>query len=143
MIDSFRGEFEFLSNFAPAPIRFFDQILCLEVRVPTAEHMYQAGKTVNPGWRYRILNADSPNASKRLGKAAPMREDWNDVRVEWMRGVLRAKFEQNPTLMSQLRQTAPHELVEGNTWGDKFWGVCGGVGENWLGRLLVELRDGE
>ena len=33
------------------------------------------------------------------------------------------------------------KLVEGNTWGDRFWGVCGGVGLNWLGRLLMQVRD--
>lgn len=31
-------------------------------------------------------------------------------------------------------------LVEGNTWGDKFWGVCRGEGENQLGKLLMERR---
>lgn len=29
---------------------------------------------------------------------------------------------------------------EGNTWGDKFWGVCDGEGENHLGKLLMEVR---
>ena len=33
------------------------------------------------------------------------------------------------------------ELVEGNTWGDKVWGVCDGVGENNLGKTLMRIRD--
>lgn len=32
------------------------------------------------------------------------------------------------------------ELVEGNTWGDRYWGVVDGVGENRLGKLLMERR---
>lgn len=31
------------------------------------------------------------------------------------------------------------ELVESNTWGDRFWGVDH-AGENWLGRVLMETR---
>lgn len=36
--------------------------------------------------------------------------------------------------------TGDVELVEGNWWGDRFWGVCDGVGENRLGRCLMEVR---
>jgi predicted NAD-dependent protein-ADP-ribosyltransferase YbiA (DUF1768 family) len=33
------------------------------------------------------------------------------------------------------------ELIEGNWWGDTYWGVCNGVGENHLGKLLMKIRD--
>jgi hypothetical protein len=32
-------------------------------------------------------------------------------------------------------------LVEGNTWNDRYWGVCRGVGQNKLGHLLMKLRE--
>ena len=32
-------------------------------------------------------------------------------------------------------------IVEGNTWGDVFWGVCNGIGENHLGNILMDVRD--
>ena len=32
------------------------------------------------------------------------------------------------------------ELVEGNYWGDTFWGICNGEGTNWLGILLMAER---
>ena len=38
-------------------------------------------------------------------------------------------------------QTEDAELVEDNWWGDKFWGVCNGEGENHLGKLLMKIRD--
>lgn len=46
-----------------------------------------------------------------------------------------------PYLREKLLATGDAELVEGNTWGDRFWGVCNGVGQNWLGRLLMQVRD--
>lgn len=31
-------------------------------------------------------------------------------------------------------------LIEGNTWGDRFWGVCEGFGQNHLGHVLMRVR---
>jgi hypothetical protein len=42
--------------------------------------------------------------------------------------------------MGKLLATEYVELIEGNNWGDTFFGVCNGEGENWLGRLLMNLR---
>jgi predicted NAD-dependent protein-ADP-ribosyltransferase YbiA (DUF1768 family) len=39
-----------------------------------------------------------------------------------------------------LLETGDAELIEGNDWGDTFWGVCGGKGNNFLGKLLMEVR---
>ena len=39
-----------------------------------------------------------------------------------------------------LIQTGDSVLIEGNTWGDRVWGVCNGVGENRLGRILMKIR---
>ena len=44
-------------------------------------------------------------------------------------------------LADWLLETGDEELVEGNTWSDTTWGVCNGVGENKLGRLLMIVRD--
>lgn len=30
---------------------------------------------------------------------------------------------------------------EGNTWDDTYWGVCKGVGTNYLGKLLMIVRN--
>lgn len=80
-----------------------------------------------------------------LGRAIPLRSDWEDVKVSVMRDLLRQKFS-TPEMASKLRDTRPHELVEGNWWHDCFWGRCtcsahGGKGENWLGLLLMETRE--
>lgn len=56
-----------------------------------------------------------------------------------MRDLLDLKFA-DPALAALLLATGDADLVEGNDWGDRFWGVCDGAGANMLGRLLMELR---
>jgi predicted NAD-dependent protein-ADP-ribosyltransferase YbiA (DUF1768 family) len=68
----------------------------------------------------------------------PIRSDWDEVKVEVMRALVRIKF--STDLQPHLLSTGEAELVEGNWWGDQFWGVCDGKGENWLGRILMETR---
>jgi predicted NAD-dependent protein-ADP-ribosyltransferase YbiA (DUF1768 family) len=57
-----------------------------------------------------------------------------------MKRVLRHKFSV-PEMWEKLDSTGDLELVEDNTWGDRFWGRCNGTGLNNLGRLLMEVRD--
>ena len=133
VIDCFRGDFGFLSNFYESSI----WVDGLQYR--SVEHAYQAAKASDPVTRDLIRNASRPGEAKRLGKAVQLPPDWEARKVELMRGFLRLKFE-NPLLRSLLVATADAQLVEGNTWNDTFWGVCRGRGENWLGRLLMEIR---
>ena len=58
-----------------------------------------------------------------------------------METLIREKFMRHPELAKQLRTTSPHTLVELNSWGDRFWGVCRGRGQNHLGRILMAVRD--
>lgn len=134
-ISQFRGEYAFLSNFYERPLIYEG------IRYPTAEHAYQAAKTPSDTWEWRIGNAKTAGLAKRLGRQCPIHPDWEDRKIDVMRAVLKAKFE-DPQLLAKLEATAPQVLVEGNTWGDRFWGQCPvGTGENWLGRLLMEIRD--
>lgn len=43
-------------------------------------------------------------------------------------------------MQNRLLATDNAELVEGNYWGDRFWGVCKGEGENHLGKILMRVR---
>lgn len=56
-----------------------------------------------------------------------------------MEDLLRQKFSKTP-LRRLLLATGEAELIEGNTWGDTYWGVCHGVGQNHLGCLLMKIR---
>lgn len=126
-IDAFEGDYEFLSNF-------------FEHNGWTVEHHFQAAKTDDPVWVARILSAGTPGRAKKLGRQAPLRPDWEELKVHVMRTLLAVKFS-SPELALRLVWTGEAELVEGNWWNDTYWGVCKGRGENRLGKLLMDLRN--
>jgi len=133
-IDRFRGEHAFLSNFHRHPFEWRGRTF------PTAEHAFQSAKSRDEAERERIRAAATPAQAKRLGRRADLRADWELVKDDVMRAVLDAKFAV-PALRDALLATGDAELVEGNTWGDAYWGVCGGRGRNQLGRTLMRIRD--
>ena len=57
-----------------------------------------------------------------------------------MKKLLKQKFQQGTYYAELLKNTYPRKIIEGNTWGDIYWGVCDGIGENNLGKLLMEIR---
>lgn len=107
---------------------------------PSLEHAFQAAKTLDPDERRTVRSAAKAGDAKRAGRKVKKREDWDDIRVSMMRELLYQKFN-DPQLRQRLLNTGTAELIEGNDWGDVFWGVCRGRGENWLGKLLMEVRD--
>lgn len=149
MIDSFRGKYAFLSNFYPSEISIPYRYLggYENIVYPTVEHAFQAAKTTDIEWKLRIANASSPALAKRLGRKVPLDSEWthykrwNDRRQTVMKVFLVKKFMSIPELRTKLADTGDEELIEGNTWNDTYWGVCRGVGENHLGKLLMEVRE--
>lgn len=140
MITSFFGEYRFLSNFYAVSIEFEG------LDYPSAEHAYVASKTLDDDMRKQIAKIETPGKVKRFGIELNLRSDWSDdLKLIIMRKILEKKFRSDridPPLWEWLRATAPEELVEGNSWGDKFWGQCPvGVGKNHLGKLLTSIRD--
>lgn len=107
----------------------------------TAEHAYQAAKTLDLIQKQKILQCSSAGKAKRLGKNVLLRSDWEKIKLGVMREILKSKFKPGSALCSMLISTRPHILVEGNHWGDKYWGVYRGQGLNRLGHLLMEIRD--
>lgn len=135
VIDSFTGEHFFLSNFYPAPLEFGGFVF------PTSEHAYQAAKSSDINiWR-RFTKIPHPGQAKKYGRQIEVRPNWEKEKINVMRKVLNNKFRDNEDLLQMLYNTGSAKLVEGNTWGDRFWGVCDGRGLNNLGILLMEIRD--
>ena len=128
VIDSFNGPYAFLSNFYEHDGRI------------TAEHLFQSMKTDDPFSQLWILAAPSPKEAKARGRKVALRSDWDDVKIGVMECVLAIKFASGTVMSHWLQDTRDAELIEGNYWNDTFWGVCNGVGENWLGKLLMERR---
>ncbi len=140
-ITSFSGEYRFLSNFAPVNVTYLGESYV------SVEHAYQAAKTDDLRERelFRVKpelgEAISAGAAKRLGRHVTMNSWWPNMKLAVMEGLLRQKFN-DPVYCNLLIQTGHVEIVEGNHWGDTFWGQCPlGIGENNLGRLLMMIRD--
>lgn len=133
-IDKFEGEFAFLSNFYDAEVEYEG------IKYPTNEHAFQAAKSLNPARRLEIAMLDTPGKAKRAGRSLQLRHDWEKVKYDVMLDIVFAKFHQHPELAAKLLATGDAELIEGNWWNDTTWGVCNGVGSNWLGRILMMVR---
>lgn len=133
IIDKFKNEYSFLNNFYQSSIWINGK------QYKTCEHAYQAHKTLDINVHELIRNSPDPMTAKKLGQAVQVRQDWNDVKVGLMKEFIKKKFE-FPFLAELLIKTGDSKLIYGNTWNDKFWGVCRGEGENWLGKILEEVR---
>lgn len=136
LIDRFTKETgcDFLSNFYSSTVSYDGKLY------PTVEHAYQAAKTMDKNAREIIRKAKDPGEAKKLGQGVSVRHDWNEVKLDIMRHLIKDKFS-NPFLTHRLLATGDAELVLNNKWNDKFWGVCRGVGENWLGKILMDVRE--
>ena len=131
MIDKFEGQYFFLSNFFSAPITYNG------ITYKNNEAAFQAQKC--PYRVHEFENLD-PSVAKRLGRKVVLRHDWELVKDQVMYEILVAKFTQNAALKLLLLRTGDQELIEGNWWNDRYWGVCKGEGKNTLGKLLMKLR---
>lgn len=140
VIDSFRGDHYFLSNFYLAPVPFRGVVF------PSSEHAFMASKTSDPDAFHAILAAETPGEAKRLGRKVSLVDGWDTLRYGVMYEVLLSKFTYNEDLRALLLATRGSLLVEGNTWHDQIWGSCvcpkheNIPGDNALGVILMSLR---
>jgi len=131
VILSFTGSHRFLSNFF------------IEPDGTHVEREYQAQKCANYDDIEQFAKL-TPGQAKRLGRRVKIRDDWEAVKVETMRMLVWQKFVDHDELAERLLATGVSLLVEGNNWGDRFWGRVNdgmGTGENWLGKILMETRE--
>lgn len=149
----FRGEYRFLSNFADCKVRVHN-IICSSTEVA-----YQLLKTLvpeeialfvilEPGEKYdmnadKVYNSVSARTAKYLSHRITTRADWKQVKLQIMYDILCVKFKHNDYFKQKLLATGNIEIIEHNTWNDKFWGVDEntGIGENNLGKLIMKIRD--
>ena len=134
-IDSFRGKYYFLSNFFPAEVTYNG------LTYQNNEAAFQAQKTYSKEERIEFTTLE-PRDAKRRGRRVRLRRDWEQVKDRIMEEIVRAKSSQNEELKEQLLATGDAQLVEGNRWNDRYWGVDirSGVGENHLGKILMKVR---
>jgi ribA/ribD-fused uncharacterized protein len=143
-IDRFTGQFDFLSNFYPSTVEY------MGLEFPTAEHAFQARKCwpLDKDHVEAIRKASTPSKAKMLGRRATLDPQWEEIKVSVMAEIVYLKFTQNPELGTRLMQTDFAQLIEGNTWGDRFWGCTDDPysrgtywdGKNVLGTILMTVR---
>ncbi len=136
MIFQFKNEYRWLSNFYPCELSFRGK------RYPSVEYAYMSAKSEDKEWK--MMCADATEKQSKIKKKSQHLElvpDWAFIKIEVMRECLNLKFSQEP-FKTWLIETGDIHLQEGNTWGDKFWGVDleTGEGENLLGRLIMMIR---
>lgn len=134
MIDSFRGEYYFLSNFYESKVTYEG------VTYLNNEAAFQSIKTLDMEERRSFAYLD-PSSAKRAGRKVSLRPDWEDIKINVMYEICKAKFTQNDELRQKLLDTGDEELVEGNNWGDRIWGKVNGTGANNLGKILMKVRE--
>jgi len=133
------GEYGCFSNFSR------HEVVIGNKRYKTTEHYFQSQKFAgtDPLYSNKIAKASTPKEAARLGrdkKRKNLRHDWESAKLDVMRKALRAKIEQHEDIKKLLLSTYDEKIIEDSPY-DFFWG-CGddGSGQNWLGRLWMELR---
>ena len=135
-IRGFFGDYRWLSNFHLCPVKYE------ETTYPSSENAFQAAKFA-PELRVQFTTC-TPGQAKRLGKSIRMTpeelKDWDDKKVQVMWEVTLTKYGNNQDLRDLLFRTTHKILEETNWWGDRFWGVCDGTGQNYLGTTIMGVR---
>lgn len=125
-IESFRGEYRFLSNFFPSPVDYQGE------EYPNVEAAFQAAKTDNPTERAEIRKLTNPVMAKRKGRKVTLRSNWEEVKLTIMKVLVSQKFTRYPDLKAKLLQTGDADLIE-TIRGRRSW-------NNHLGKILMDVR---
>lgn len=136
MINEFKGDYRFLSNFFMTDV-MFDGVL-----YPSSEHAYMAAKSTDLDAREVIRKCPTAGEAKKIGRKVGLRAGWDSMKYAVMHEILMDKFERNAIIRQKLIDTGDQQLVEGNWWGDKIWGIClkTNQGQNHLGEALMTVR---
>ena len=133
----YEPDFYVLSNFSAFKLRWrmyeFD----------TSEAAYHWEKFPDFAFARRAIRT-APSAHEAFKLAEQYKErrrkDWDDVKVDIMRRILKAKAEQHEYVRRKLLATGDRELVE-DSWRDPYWGWGPDRdGQNMLGRLWMDVR---
>lgn len=136
-IMNFSGSSSFMLNSSPS------KIVVKGITFRNAETLYYASLCSRDEERVRFSKLSAFDA-RTLAQNADLENNFsNEERIAKMRSCIKAKFiqPQNWDLAQKLVGTGDRELVNGNTSGDTFWGVSGGKGDNYLGKILMVVRD--
>jgi len=111
----------------------------------TSEHAYQWKKFHEkyPDIAQEIFDAPSPNQVKNISDQHKDKvpESFVQNKQEIMKEILLAKIDQHEKVRRVLIETGSKTIVE-NSPTDMYWGIADGTGENVLGKIWMDIRDG-
>jgi ribA/ribD-fused uncharacterized protein len=150
---AFSGEKRFLSNMWIAPFFIPENIvekykeleLDSSLTFISSEHFYQYHKSYNKEYRKLILEQENPHKTKSLarkliGTKYELSYNWEEIKDTIMEIALECKFSQNIELLEKLSMIKGI-IEEINNWNDTYWGICNGIGQNKLGKMLMNIRN--
>lgn len=131
-----QDEHGYMSNFARYGFR------TVRFDYKTNEHYYQSHKHEGTELEEQIVRCYTPKEAANLGRNNPIDiVKWNTRKLYVMRTGLLLKFTENWPLKDRLLDTQGQMLGEASPY-DYYWGLGRqGSGKNWLGKLLMEVRN--
>ncbi len=139
------GEFGALSNMAAGFNLFIN-----EVNIQSSEILYQACRfPLFPHIQEEIVRTQNPMDAKKVSRKYMQysRQDWYSIKFKIMKWCLEVKLVQNFDNFSQILLATENKVIVEYSTKDAVWGAIPQddktmlVGQNALGRLLMELRE--
>ncbi len=136
----YEQEFYILSNFSSFKVNIWNR------EFMTSEHAYHWAKF--PGGHKahissKIIQAKSAHDAFQIAqqyKSERVRY-WDEIKLNIMYKILKAKVEQHPYVKHKLLQTGNRYLIE-DSWRDDYWGWGPNKdGQNMLGLIWMNVRD--
>jgi predicted NAD-dependent protein-ADP-ribosyltransferase YbiA (DUF1768 family) len=133
-IKGFKGKYEFLDNMFNCHINFNGEEFI------NSESAYLANIIKDTKQKSKFYRTTGMEANKLVHRMN-IREDLNSICINLMYEILKCKFNQNNRLKIKLIETNTDILIYYNYWGETFWGICNDKGNNFLGKILMIIRD--
>lgn len=139
----YEQDFYVLSNFSSFEIEWSG------FTFKTAEHLYHWLKFIlsddpdSADIAHEIRNARSAHDAFKIAQnyRDKQADIWDEVKLKFMKKILRAKADQHEYVRRKLMLTSDRELVE-DSWRDNYWGWGPNKdGQNWLGKIWMEVRE--
>ena len=139
VIGFYPREFYCLDNFSSFKVEYDGYLYS------SNEEAYQALGFIEsaPEIADQIKKSHSAHEAQKIAYANrdKIRDDWDSIKLDVMKKLLKAKIEQNPYVLKKLLETKNYVIVEDSP-KDNYWGWGENRdGENHLGRLWMELRE--
>jgi ribA/ribD-fused uncharacterized protein len=141
----YEQEFYVLSNFSSFQVQMPGGMVGAHMTFNTSEEAYHFEKFPGAqcqGVRFALISAKSAHDAFKIAQEYKhlRRPDWDEVKLDIMRIILRAKVAQHEYVRRKLLETGSRTLIE-NSWRDDYWGWGSNKdGQNMLGKLWMEIR---